>query len=118
MAVIRPELPQAILKSSRHPWSGDILDYVMSFPYFSAGVAQTVLSEPVSLSYQAIAEKLDANALSGAVLWWALQEELIGDEHMLFRDSLARDLNEKLPEGWNADEMYYEWRYLYWNICC
>jgi hypothetical protein len=112
---IRPELPQEILKSSQFCWSGDFLEYVMSLPLFSEGVAQTVLSEPISLSYQAIAEKLDANVLSGAILWWALQEELAGDESILFKDSLARDLNEKLPEGWNADEMYYEWRHFYWN---
>lgn len=50
--------------------------------------------------------------MSGAILWWALQEELAGDERILFRDSLARDLNESLLEGWNADEM----DYFYWNI--
>jgi hypothetical protein len=112
---IRPELPQEILTSSQNGWSGDILDYVMSLPSFSAGIAQTVLSEPVSLSYQAIAEKIDAIDLSGAILWWVLQEELAEDEHLLFKDSLARDLNENLPEGWRTDEMYYEWQYSYWN---
>lgn len=39
MTEIRPELPQEILNSAQYRWSGDILDYVMSFPYFSAGVA-------------------------------------------------------------------------------
>lgn len=116
ITVIRPELPQMILKAAQYHWSGTAQDYVMSLPCFSEGVAETVLSQPMSMNYQAIAEKLDAKALSGTILWWALQEELIDDERLFFRDSLVRDLNEKLPEGWNANETYREWKHRYWNI--
>lgn len=115
ITVIRPKLPQMVLKASQCQWSGNVLDYVMSLPYFSADVAQTVLSQPISMTYQAIAEKLDANTLSGTILWWALQDELVDDERLFFRDSLVRDLNEKLPEGWNANEIYFENQHLYWN---
>lgn len=116
ITAFRPELPQMILNTSQYHWSGNVQDYVMSLPCFSASVAQTVLSQPMSMTYQAIAEELDANALSGTLLWLALQEELAGDELLFFRDSLVRDLNEKLPKGWKADEMYYEWKYRYWNV--
>lgn len=116
LTVIRPKLPPMILNASQYHWSGNVQDYVTSLPCFSASVAQTVLSQPMSITYQAIAEELDANALSGTILWLALQEELAGDERLFFRDSLVRDLNEKLPEGWKADEMYHEWKYRYWNV--
>ena len=101
-----PELQQAILDADQLSWSGDFLVYAASLSALSAGVALTVLAEPVSLSYKALANKLDRKALSATALWWALEQELSGDDPVLFADSLARDLNENVRLGWTTGKHY------------
>ena len=102
LATRNPELLSKLSESATLAWANDFGAYVRSRPAVSAGVAQTVLAEPVGRSYKALAKKLDPAALSATIIWWALEQELDGDLRTLAKDSLARDLTQNIRRGWKS----------------
>jgi hypothetical protein len=111
-----PDLISNLIASAQLAWSGDFVAYTRAIPAFSAGVAETVLAQPVDQSYKTLAERLGAGALSSTMLWWAFEQESSDDLRTLAADSLARDLVANVHRGWRTGLHHARQTTRFWKI--